>query len=181
MINLFEWKVAFVKWKIIAIKICFLTMVFILICSAKTKDSHMDAGDQFIVKPIGSVQKSNGSTKLVLNKNVAPALQGLEGFSHVWVFWWFDQNDTPENRSILQVHPQGNRENPLTGVFACRSPSRPNPVALTLCRILSVKENTIEIEKIDAFANTPIIDLKPYIPSGDSADSSFPDWLKKPE
>jgi len=141
----------------------------------------MDAGDQFIVKPIGSVQKSNGSTKLVLNKNVAPALQGLEGFSHVWVFWWFDQNDTPENRSILQVHPQGNRENPLTGVFACRSPSRPNPVALTLCRILSVKENTIEIEKIDAFANTPIIDLKPYIPSGDSADSSFPDWLKKPE
>jgi tRNA (Thr-GGU) A37 N-methylase len=66
----------------------------------------------------------------------------------------------------------------LTGVFACRSPVRPNPIALTLCRIRSVKNNIIEIDKIDAFANTPILDLKPYIPGYDSAHASIADWLK---
>jgi tRNA-Thr(GGU) m(6)t(6)A37 methyltransferase TsaA len=105
-------------------------------------------------------------------------LLGLDGFSHVWVVWWLDHNDTPKKRSILQVHPRGDRNNPLTGVFACRSPARPNLIALTLCRVLSVKDNVVEIDKIDAFANTPILDLKPYIPGYDSANASVPDWRK---
>jgi len=135
-------------------------------------------GKQFILKPIGSVHKEKGRTTLVLNKNLETATRGLDSFSHVWVLWWFDRNDTPKKRSILQVHPRGNKKNPLTGVFACRSPVRPNLVALSLCRILSVKKNVVEIDKIDAFANTPILDLKPYIPGYDSANASVPDWLK---
>lgn len=135
-------------------------------------------GEQFILRPIGFVHKENEQTTLVLNKNVEPALRGLNSFSHVWVLWWFDRNDTPKKRSILQVHPRGNRKNPLTGVFACCSPARPNLIGLTLCRVLSVKDNVVEIDKIDAFANTPILDLKAYIPSCDSAKASVPDWLK---
>jgi len=73
----------------------------------------------------------------------------MEAFSHVYVFWWFDKNDTPEKRAILQVHPRGNPQNPLTVVFATRSPSRPNLIALTLCKIVSVKENVLEVEKTD--------------------------------
>jgi len=134
---------------------------------------------QFILKPIGLVKKENESTMLLLNKDFEPALKGLDGFSHVWVLWWFDRNDNAEKRSVLQVHPRGNLNNPLTGVFACRSPARPNLIALSLCRILSVRNNIVEVEKIDAFSNTPILDLKPYIPGYDSTPASVPEWLNR--
>jgi tRNA-Thr(GGU) m(6)t(6)A37 methyltransferase TsaA len=95
------------------------------------------------------------------------------------VIWWFDKNDTPEKRAILQVHPRGDQSNPLTGVFACRSPFRPNLIALSLCRVLAVKENVVEVEKIDAFEGTPVLDIKPYAPGQDSAaDVKVPDWTK---
>jgi tRNA-Thr(GGU) m(6)t(6)A37 methyltransferase TsaA len=90
-------------------------------------------------------------------------LLGLEQWSHIWVFYWFDQNDTPEKRFTLQVHPRGNRDNPLTGVFATRSPMRPNLIALSLCRVVSIKGSDIEIESIDAFDQTPVVDIKPYV------------------
>jgi tRNA-Thr(GGU) m(6)t(6)A37 methyltransferase TsaA len=117
---------------------------------------------------------------LVMNKDVEPALLGLDGFSHVQVFWWFDKNDTPKKRSVLQVHPRGNKKNPLTGIFACRCPMRPNLLALTLCKIISVKENLVEVENIDAFDGTPILDLKGYLPGYDSVEgASAPTWRFK--
>jgi tRNA (adenine37-N6)-methyltransferase len=134
----------------------------------------------FMLHPIGVVQKEDGRTTLVLREKFAPGLLGLDGFSHVWVLWWFDRNDTPEKRSVLQVHPRGNPENPLAGVFACRSPMRPNLLAQTLCRVIAVRDNVVEIESIDAFADTPILDLKPYIPRSDSADATLPAWLQNP-
>ncbi|MCD6338070.1 MAG: tRNA (N6-threonylcarbamoyladenosine(37)-N6)-methyltransferase TrmO [Verrucomicrobia bacterium] len=166
------------KSAIVVVRMCVIAMVLILLYSTNAVLSQEMTERQFILKPIGFVQKEKGRTTLVLNKEFEPALRGLEGFSHVWVFWWFDRNDTPKKRSILQVHPQGNRKNPLTGVFACRSPVRPNPIALTLCQVLSVGGNVVEIDKIDAFANTPILDLKPYIPGYDSAKASVPNWLR---
>ena len=156
----------------------YIIMAVILLYSANTVLSQEMTEKQFILKPIGFVQKEEGHITLVLNKDFEPGLHGLDGFSHVWVFWWFDQNDTPEKRSVLQVHPRGDKKNPLTGVFATRSPVRPNLIALTLCRILSIKDNIIEIDKIEAFANTPILDLKPYIPGSDSVKASVPNWLK---
>ena len=132
---------------------------------------------QFTVSAIGYVRKSNEQTTIVLDKEVQDGLMGLDGWSHVWVFWWFDRNDNPQQRSILQVHPRGNSQNPLTGVFATRSPVRPNLIALSLCKIVSVKENVIEVERIDAFDATPVLDLKPYIPSCDSAKATVPEWL----
>jgi len=164
----------------VVVKICVMIVAVIVLCSAIARESEQISEKQFILKPIGSVHKEKGHTTLVLNKEVEPALRGLDGFSYVWVFWWFDRNDTPQKRSILQIHPHpmGNKKNPLTGVFACRSPVRPNPIALTLCRVLSVKRNVVEIDEIDAFADTPILDLKPYIPGYDSAKASVPDWLK---
>lgn len=134
----------------------------------------------FLVKPIGHVQKSEDRTLIVVNKKYEPGLLGLEGFSHIYVFWWFDRNDTPEKRSVLQVHPMGNRENPLTGVFATRSPMRPNLIALTLCKVVSVKGNTIEIESTDACDGTPVLDIKPFIPGYDTAENATtPQWLEK--
>jgi tRNA (adenine37-N6)-methyltransferase len=137
------------------------------------------AETSFAVHPIAHVQKSDGRTLIVLDKKYQPGLLGLDGFSHVHVIWWLDKNDTPEKRSILQVHPRGDPKNPLTGVFACRAPVRPNLIALSLCKIVSVKGNVVEVEKIDAFEGTPVLDLKPYAPGQDSAtDAKVPDWAK---
>ena len=162
------------------VKTCLMIVVVIVLCPAIAKEREQMSEKQFVLRPIGSVHKERGHTTLILNKEVEPALRGLDGWSHVWVFWWFDRNDTPQKRSVLQIHPHpmGNKKNPLTGVFACRAPVRPNPIALTLCRVLSVKDNVVEIDKIDAFADTPILDLKPYIPGYDSAKASVPDWLE---
>jgi len=163
----------------VVVKMCVVIVVVILAGSVSAQVPGKITEEQFILRPIGKIHQEKGNATLVINKEIEPALRGLDGYSHIWVFWWFDRNDIPEERSILQVFPRGNRENPLTGVFACRSPFRPNLIGLTLCKILSVKGNIVEIDKIDAFNDTPILDLKPYIPQIDSAESSAPDWLMR--
>ena len=80
----------------------------------------------FELYPVGRVKRKGKSVSLHIFKKYKDALKGLDGFSHVLVLYWFDRNDTPEKRNILQVHPRGNKKNPLTGVFACRAPVRPN-------------------------------------------------------
>ena len=137
------------------------------------------ADRSFTVHPIGHVQKADGRTLIVLDKKHEPGLLGLDGFSHIHVIWWFDKNDTPEKRAILQVHPRGDQKNPLTGVFATRAPVRPNLIALSLCKIISVNNNVVEVEKIDAFEGTPVLDIKPYAPGQDSATGvKVPEWAK---
>jgi len=146
--------------------------------SVEAAETEQQQNRTFKVQPIGYVQKTDDRTLIVLDKKYQPGLLGLDGFSHIYVFWWFDRNDTPKGRSVLQVHPRGNRENPLTGVFATRSPRRPNLIALTLCRVVAVKENMIEIEKTDAFDGTPVLDIKPYLPGYDTTeDAKVPDWV----
>ncbi len=146
--------------------------------TAADESPNTSAGS-FVVHPIGRFQIAEGHARIILDKKYEAGLLGLDGFSHIQVFWWFSNNDTPEKRSVLQVHPRGNRENPLTGVFATRSPFRPNLIALTLCKIVSIKDNVIEIEKTDAFDGTPILDIKPFIPGDAAEDARFPEWLKK--
>ena len=149
--------------------------------SVRAGKDETGADRSFVVHPIGHVQKAEGHTLLVLDGKYQAGLLGLDGFSHVYVFWWFDKNDTPQNRSTLQVRPRGDAGNPLTGVFATRSPMRPNLIALTLCRIVSIKGNVVEVEEIDADPNTPILDLKPFAPDIDSASPvRVPDWWAKP-
>jgi tRNA (adenine37-N6)-methyltransferase len=132
------------------------------------------------VVPIGKVEKDDSATRIRIFDKYADGLLGLDQWSHVNVFYWFDQNDTPEQRSILQVHPRGNAANPLTGVFACRAPMRPNLIALTVCRILSVEKNVITIDQIDAFDATPVIDLKPLIPADEASGKiKVPEWARK--
>jgi tRNA-Thr(GGU) m(6)t(6)A37 methyltransferase TsaA len=147
---------------------------------AGSSDAADDNPTEFKMRPIGHVKKSKDSTMIVLDKKYQPGLLGVDGYSHIYMIWWFDKNDTPEKRATLQVHPMGNRENPLTGVFGTRSPRRPNLVALTLCKIVTVKDNVIEIEKTDAFDGTPVLDIKPFIPGYDSTpDATMPDWLER--
>jgi len=128
--------------------------------AGRAGNKKQEEAKKFTVYPIGWVRKTAGRTTIVLDKKYQPGLLGLEDFSEVWVLYWFDRNDTPEKRSILQVHPRGNKDNPKRGVFATHSPVRPNLIAMTRCKIISVKENVVEIESIDAFPDTPVLDLK---------------------
>jgi len=162
-----------------------LRVVLLTVLAAMMNPSRSlaETGDQaertFTLRPIGVVEKTQDRTLIVLDKRYEAGLLGLQGFSHIHVLWWFDKNDTPAKRSILQVHPRGDAKNPLTGVFATRSPMRPNLIGLTLCKIVSVKDNVVEVESIDAFAGTPVLDIKPYLPGQDSAAGArAPDWAR---
>jgi len=115
---------------------------------------------QFILHPVGKVVRKDGRTLLVIDKKYQDAMMGLDKFSHITVLYWFDRNDTPQKRAVLQVHPGGNKKNPMRGVFATHSPVRPNLIAITRCKLLSVQGNTIEIDRIDAFDDSPILDIK---------------------
>jgi tRNA-Thr(GGU) m(6)t(6)A37 methyltransferase TsaA len=123
-------------------------------------EQQASESEYFKVYPIGKVEKKDGRTLIVLDKKYEAGLKGLEKHSYVHVVYWFDRNDTPENRAILQVHPRGDNNNPLTGVFATHSPFRPNLIAITKCDIISIEENVIKIKDIDAFDGSPVLDLK---------------------
>ena len=114
----------------------------------------------YVVFPIGKIVKNKGRTFVEVYKKYQAGLMGLENFNEVTVVYWFHKNDTPEKRSVLQVHPRGNPDNPLRGVFATHSPVRPNLIAISRCRIIAVRDNVVEIDGIDAFNNSPVLDLK---------------------
>src|SRR5210317_55343 len=120
--------------------------------------------ESFQIIPVGIVRKTDTAVSIDIFDDFTDALLGLDGFSHIVVLFWFDQNDTTEKRRVLQVHPRKDPRNPLTGVFATHSPQRPNPIGLTVCKIISIHGDFIEIEDIDAFNGSPVIDLKCYIP-----------------
>jgi tRNA-Thr(GGU) m(6)t(6)A37 methyltransferase TsaA len=132
----------------------------------------------FSIDPIGVVRKTDDEVRIEVFDEYADGLLGLEGFSHIYVFYWFDQNDTPEKRKTLQVHPRKDPGNPLTGVFATHSPLRPNLIAFSRCKIIAITDPIIEIDEIDAFDGSPVIDIKCYIPgSPKESDVRVPDWV----
>ena len=134
--------------------------------------------ESIYLKSVGIVRKSDEKVWIEIYDEYRDALLGLDGFSHLYVFYWFHQNDTPDKRQILQVHPRRDQNNPLTGVFATHSPLRPNLIAFTLCKIRAIQGNQIEIDDIDAYDGSPVVDIKCYIPgSVPNSDVQLPDWV----
>lgn len=133
---------------------------------------------EFSIQPVGIVKKRGDDTCLEIYPQYREALLGLADFSHVLVFFWFHENDTPEKRRTLQVHPRGDESNPLVGVFGTHSPLRPNLIGMTRCRILAVEDNLIKLDAIDAFDGSPVIDIKCYIPEAEPlSEVQVPDWV----
>ena len=132
----------------------------------------------FQMAPVGIIHKTESKTWIEIAPPYLPAMEGLEGFSHINVFFWFHENDHPEGRGVLKVHPCKDAANPLTGVFATHSPLRPNLIGMTLCRVLAIDPPAIILDKIDAFDGTPVLDIKCYIPSSRSfTHLRLPDWV----
>lgn len=90
------------------------------------------------------------------------ALLDIESYTHLIVLYWGDRAD----RGVLQAIPPGRLE--ATGVFACRSPNRPNPVAFCVAELISREGGRLFVRGVDALDGSPLIDLKPYVAALDS-------------
>lgn len=136
-------------------------------------------GECYSVYPVGVIHKDESAVHIQIYEDYTDALRGIGEFSHLMVFYWFHQNDIPEKRQVVEIHPRADPQIPLTGVFATHSPIRPNPIAISLCRKLSVENDVIHIDAIDAFDGSPVIDIKPYIPPANLqlADISVASWV----
>ncbi|MGK0360227.1 MAG: tRNA-Thr(GGU) m(6)t(6)A37 methyltransferase TsaA [Bradymonadia bacterium] len=102
-----------------------------------------------------------------------PGLEGLAGFSHVWVIWIFDRNKAP-GRARVRPPRLGGAEK--IGVFATRSPYRPNPIGLSVARIEEVTEGGLRVRGLDVADGTPVLDLKPYLPYADAHPDASAGW-----
>jgi tRNA-Thr(GGU) m(6)t(6)A37 methyltransferase TsaA len=136
-------------------------------------------GKTFHIQPIGTVRRSEEGLILEILEPYRPALMQLGNFSHVMVFWWADRHDNEASRGILQTEPPY-ASGKVTGVFATRAEYRPNPIAMTTCKLLAVDEENgiLQVANIDAYDGTPIVDLKAYFPVCDRVkEANIPDWL----
>lgn len=129
--------------------------------------------------PIGTIVNQDGEVTLALDKRYAPALDGLEDFSHIQVLWWFDGCDNEADRATRTEQKPYTHGPDTLGTFATRSPRRPNPIAVSTAQAIWMdKENAlIGLAYIDARDGTPLLDIKPYTPSLDRVERpQTPDW-----
>ena len=87
------------------------------------------------------------------------ALLRIEECEHLWVLFWMSELQ-PQDRATKRVHPCGNRDNPLTGVFATHSQMRPNPIGMTKVRLIERDGLQLTVEGLDAFDGSPVLDIK---------------------
>jgi tRNA-Thr(GGU) m(6)t(6)A37 methyltransferase TsaA len=134
----------------------------------------MDANQAHLMRPIGFVRTPFRNTKeipkgpgakhdaegtLEIRAELEPGLTDIEGFSHLFVIWAFHRSDGFE---LLGTPPVDDRPH---GVFATRSPRRPNPIGLTVVELLSREGPTLRVRGVDMLDGTPILDIKPYLSS----------------
>jgi tRNA (adenine37-N6)-methyltransferase len=112
-----------------------------------------------------------GEIILLPHRNFEQALRDLEGFERVWILSWFHKNTTWSPRVLPP------RSRTRKGLFATRSPHRPNPIGLSLCRLLKVEGRRISVENPDLLDGTPILDIKPYVPAVEAFPDSRAGWL----
>ncbi len=117
------------------------------------------------------------TSKIIVNEEYLECLDGIEDFSHLVILFW--THKTPPNaRQIKRVHPAGLRKIPTKGIFATRSPVRPNPIAKTTVRLIERNGDKLIVEGLDAIDNTPVIDIKPHVPFYDSPlNIKLADWM----
>ena len=104
---------------------------------------------------------------LEINPAFQEGLDGIVAGQIIVVLFWLDRAD----RTILKVYPRGDRSRGLHGVFATRSPDRPNPIAISELQVLAVRGNCLEVRGLDVLDGTPIIDIKKKISEGAASPS----------
>ena len=148
----------------------------------------MAAIEDIVIEPIGEVRNNINLplregweevvSELILNANLEEATEGLEQFSHIIVVFWMHKVP-PERDTPTKVHPRGRKDLPLVGLFATRAPYRPNPLGVTIVRLLERQGNVLKVKGLDAINGTPVIDIKPYLPRNGVIEVTFPQWVSK--
>lgn len=132
-----------------------------------------DRDEAYRVRPIGVIRSSLASRKnaprqgdegapdawLEVDGELAPALRGVAAGDDLLVLTWLHQAD----RSTLEVHPRSDPANPLAGVFATRSPDRPNPIGVHRVTVREISGTRLRVGPIEAIDGTPVLDLKPVL------------------
>lgn len=133
----------------------------------------------FTVKQIGKIRADKQGFRLEIDAEYRPALEGLEGFSHINILWWFSRCDDELCRGNLIEKSPYTKGPETLGTFATRSPLRPNPLALTCAYVtyIDIPNGVIGLAFIDAEDESPVLDIKPYTPSVDRVGQpSVPQW-----
>lgn len=147
----------------------------------------MSSQQEIVLKPIGfvrttatgdEVRDKTRTSQIVLRKELTTALDDVEGFSHLFVLFWLHKT-SPEERKILKVHPRRRKDMPLLGIFATRTMTRPNPIGLTLVKLVKVEGNVLTVRGLDAFNGTPVIDIKPFDSWDTAENAKVPGWWTK--
>ena len=130
------------------------------------------------IQPIGSIQSQNELFCIKLDARYAPALTNIEGFSHLQVIWWGNLFDTPDHRAVLVGNKPYKTGPDKLGIFATRSPVRPNPILIDTIFVQQVdaKNGLIYTPYIEAEPGTPVLDIKPYHKCERVRDCAVPDW-----
>lgn len=124
--------------------------------------------------PVQSVFAAGAKGWLELDPAYEPALKSLDGFERIWVLYHLDRAAT--YRPLVLPYLGGGEEH---GLFATRSPPRPNPIGISVLRLTAVKGSRIEVEGLDILDGTPLLDIKPYVPKFDAVEASKAGWFDR--
>ncbi len=156
----------------------------------------MNSSAEVRLRPVGTVKTEASDDKvrehspesesvIEIFPEFQEALEGLDGFSHIFVLSYLHRL-RPEQIGPLKIRPRrllkmGLRleDIPLVGVFAIDSPTRPNPIGLSLVRLLRRRERNLSVLGLDLFDGTPVLDIKPYRGDYRTDDYRLADWYQK--
>ncbi len=117
-------------------------------------------------------------SEIVIDEARIELLDGIEGYSHITVLYW-GHRVPEESRAVNRVHPMGRADIPKIGIFSTCSPARPNPVLATVVRLHARRGNILEVSGLDAVDGSPLIDIKPYVPTHyPQGDVRVPAWME---
>jgi tRNA-Thr(GGU) m(6)t(6)A37 methyltransferase TsaA len=118
-------------------------------------------------------------SRIAVRRELADALDGLEGYSHLIVLFWAHRVPEEERRAT-RIRPMGDPTLPLLGIFATRTQLRPNPIGVSVVPLLGRKGTELRVRGLDAIDGTPVLDVKPYIPHYDSVpQATIPAWASE--
>jgi len=126
-------------------------------------------------QPVGNADERN-VVELNPGKQFEQALLDLEGFDRIWLVWWFHRH---RNWKAQVLPPRGPKKK--RGVFATRSPHRPNPIGITPVELIRVEKRRLIVGEVDLIDGTPILDIKPYVPAIDAFPGSKAGWVDEIE
>jgi tRNA-Thr(GGU) m(6)t(6)A37 methyltransferase TsaA len=144
------------------------------------------AGDRLDLHPIGIIRSAftdavgtpiqpayaqGEEGQVIVNKQYAAALGDIEGFERVWLIYWMDR------AKPFKAHVVPYRDTQEHGLFATRAPCRPNPIGISVVRLLRRQERTLIVSEIDILDGTPLLDIKPYVPDFDAHPESKAGWF----